>query len=382
MSAPDTMTCVELTGHGGLDMLRVRTDRPVPTPGPGEVLIAVTAAGVNNTDINTRTGWYNSGVKSGTTAEGAKDGFGEAGGATAANAMGDWTVALDFPRIQGADCAGQIVATGEGIDPARIGERVICAPYVLDPEDETGLESARFLGADFDGAFADFTVIAARNAIPVPKDLAVEDTALATLPCSGGTAMNMVLLAAPKPGELAIVTGASGGVGSFLVSILKAFGVEVVAVAGASKADAVRALGADHVLPRDTDDPLAALMEITDGQKAQMALDVVGGETFSWLIAALGRGGRYVTAGAIAGPIVEFDLRSLYLKSLSFHGSTVYGPDTMPTLVKLVTEGKVRPVAHATYPLAEIRAAQEAFLEKTHVGSLVLIPPRAVQETP
>ncbi|MEM6356688.1 MAG: zinc-binding dehydrogenase [Pseudomonadota bacterium] len=381
MSVPETMSCVELTGHGGLDMLRVRTDRPVPTPSPAEVLIAVTAAGVNNTDINTRTGWYNSGVKSGTTAEGAKDGFGEVGGATAANAMGDWTVALDFPRIQGADCAGRIVAVGEGIDQARIGERVICAPYVLDPEDKTGLASARFLGADFDGAFADFTVIAARNAITVPHDLAVEDTAPATLPCSGGTAMNMALVAAPEPGELAIVTGTSGGVGSFLVSILKAFGVEVVAVASASKADAVRALGADHVLPRDADDPLAALMEITGGREAQIALDVVGGETFSWLIAALGRGGRYVTAGAIAGPVVEFDLRSLYLKSLSFHGSTVYGSDTMPTLVKLVTEGRVRPVAHATYPLAEIRAAQEAFLDKTHVGSLVLIPPRAAQET-
>ncbi|MEO1275841.1 MAG: alcohol dehydrogenase catalytic domain-containing protein, partial [Pseudomonadota bacterium] len=188
MPLPDTMTCVELTGHGGLDMLQVRTDRPVPTPGPGEVLIAVTAAGVSNTDINTRTGWYNSGVKSGTTAEGAKDGFGEEGGATAANAMGDWTVALGFPRIQGADCAGRIVAVGEGVYPARIGERVVCAPYVLDPDDATGLESARFLGADFDGAFADFTVIAARNAIAVPDDLAVDDTALATLPCSGGTA--------------------------------------------------------------------------------------------------------------------------------------------------------------------------------------------------
>ncbi|MEM7499920.1 MAG: zinc-binding dehydrogenase [Pseudomonadota bacterium] len=377
MSVPQTMTCVELTGHGGLDKLRLRTDRPVPRPGRGEVLIAVTAAGVNNTDINTRTGWYNSGVRSGTTAEGAKEGFGAEGGATGTDAMGDWSVALSFPRIQGADCAGRIVAVGEGVDPARLGERIICAPYVLDPKDGTGLESARFLGADFEGAFADFTVIAARNAITVPHDLDVDDTALATLPCSGGTAMNMVLLAGAKPGELAIVTGASGGVGSFLVSILKALGLEVVAVAGASKCEAVLALGADHVLPRDATAPAQAFMEITGGRKADIALDVVGGETFVWLIAALARGGRYVTAGAIAGPIVEFDLRSLYLKSLRLYGSTVYGPDTMPTLVKLVTEGKVRPVAHATYPLAEIRTAQEAFLEKTHVGSLVLIPPRA-----
>ncbi|MEL7171936.1 MAG: alcohol dehydrogenase catalytic domain-containing protein, partial [Pseudomonadota bacterium] len=228
MQIPDTMTCVELTGHGGLDMLQVRTDRPVPSPGPGEVLIAVTAAGVNNTDINTRTGWYNSGVKSGTTAEGAKDGFGEAGGATAANAMGDWTVALGFPRIQGADCAGRIVAVGEGVDPARIGERVVCAPYVLDPDDATGLESARFLGADFDGAFAQYLKAPLAEVFPVTCDWS--DAELASIPCAYGTAENAVARAGIGAGSMVLITGASGGVSSAAVQLAKRRGAGVIAI--------------------------------------------------------------------------------------------------------------------------------------------------------
>jgi len=367
---PATMAAVQLTGYGGLDRLVYRTDVPTPRPEPGEVLIRVTAAGMNNTDINARTGWYNADVKTGTTADGGTAGFGvtEAG-------MGDWEGGLGFPRIQGADCVGRIVAVGDGVDPRRIGERVIVEPYLVDPDDAEGLESAGFLGLEYDGAFAQFTAFPARNVHKLPEGLAVSDTALATLPCSGGTAMNMLVLAGAKAGDLALVTGASGGVGSFLVQILKHLGAEVVAVCGRSKFEAVRALGAHHVVDRNAPSLEDAVLAETGGRKLTLVADVVGGAQFPAMLALLRRGGRYVTAGAIAGPEVTLDLRTLYLKSLTFYGSTVYRPETFPRLLEIVAEGGIEPAVAETRPLSEIREAQTRFLEKTHIGSLVLIPP-------
>ena len=368
---PARMAAVQLTGYGGLDRLCYRTDVPVPKLGPGEALVRVTAAGMNNTDINTRTGWYSSGVGDGTTEAGGQKGFGvESGG------MGDWAGDIRFPRIQGADCVGRIAAVGDGVDPARIGERVVCAPYIHDPNDPDWLEHAGFLGSEHDGAFAQFTRLPARNAVRVADDLPFSDEQLATLPCSGGTAMNMMLMAGLQAGDLVLVTGASGGVGTFLIQVAKHHGAEVVAICRASKADAVRAIGADLVVTREESDLAGAALDATGGRKFTLVADVVGGEGFSACLSLLKRGGRYVTAGAIAGPIVQLDLRTLYLKNLSFFGSTAYLQETFPCLIEILHEGGLNPVVAATRPLSEIAAAQEEFLQKTHVGSMVLIPPQ------
>jgi NADPH:quinone reductase-like Zn-dependent oxidoreductase len=367
---PKTMTAVHLTGHGGLDKLEVRNDVAVPKPGAGEVLVRITAAGMNNTDINTRTGWYNQTISSGTTAEGGKSGFG-----VSQQGMGDWEGGLTFPRIQGADAVGRIAAVGPGVNPGRIGDRVVCDPYIRDPDDVEGFFSAGFLGSEHDGAFAQYTVVPSVNALTVPHDLPVSDAALATLPCSGGTAMNMLIMAGAKAGDLALVTGASGGVGTFLVQMLKAMGAEVIAVAGRSKISAVSELGADHVIDRDAEDLLGRALEATGGHKLSLVADVVGGAQFPNLLRLLRRGGRYVTAGAIGGPKVELDLRTLYLKNLSLFGSTVYLRETFPRLIGMVVSGQISPFSTKTWPLAEIRAAQTEFFEKKHVGSLVLLPP-------
>ncbi|MCW0001742.1 zinc-binding dehydrogenase [Pararhizobium sp. YC-54] len=363
------MTAIHLTGHGGLDKLVVRTDVEVPQLQAGQVLVRVTAAGMNNTDINTRTGWYNQSVTSGTTNEGGKNGFD-----ISEEGMGDWEGGLTFPRIQGADAVGVIAAVGEGVDPGRIGERVVCDPYIRDPQDEEGLDTAGFLGSEYNGAFAQYAAVPAGNAVAVPHNLPVSDAALATLPCSGGTAMNMLLLAGAKAGDVALVTGASGGVGTFLVQILKAFGATVIAIAGRDKMAAVSELRADHVLERGQDDLVAQVLKLTNGQRLDLVADVVAGGAFPAYLKLLRRGGRYVTAGAIAGPLVTLDLRTLYLKNLSLFGSTVYRRDTFPHLVRLVVDGKVNPFASKTWPLTEIHAAQTEFFEKKHVGSLVLLP--------
>jgi NADPH:quinone reductase-like Zn-dependent oxidoreductase len=367
---PTHMAAVMLTGYGGLDKLKYREDVPVPRPGPGEVLIQVHAAGVNNTDINTRSGWYNQAVKTGTEFEGAQSGF-----AVQHAGSGDWGSDITFPRIQGADVAGYVVAVGVGVDPTRIGERVICDPYFHAAGDTTSLESTGFLGAHRDGGFAQFTAVPSRNAITVAHDLPLSDAQLATVPCSGGTAMNMMLMAGLRAGDHVLVTGASGGVGSFLVQIARASAATVVAVCGAEKCDAVLKLGAHAVIDRAVNDLPNAIQAALGGAALTLFADVVGGEMFSPCLGLLATGGRYVTAGAIAGPMVALDLRTLYLKSLSFFGSSVYRRDALPALVALLQRGAVVPAVSDVSPLAQIHAAQTAFLAKHHIGSKVLLPP-------
>jgi hypothetical protein len=136
---------------------------------------------------------------------------------------------------------------------------------------------------------------------------------------------------------------------------------------GAEKADAVRALGADRVVGRDAD--LAALF---GAEPFDAAVDVVGGPQFGAILAVLKRGGRYGVSGAISGPVVDLDLRTLYLKDLRLIGCTVLEPEVFPTLVGIIERGEIRPSIAAIYPLAEIVAAQESFLTKRHVGKIVL----------
>jgi NADPH:quinone reductase-like Zn-dependent oxidoreductase len=367
---PTHMAAVLLTGYGGLDKLEYREDVPVPRPGAGEVRIRISAAGVNNTDINTRSGWYNQAVKTGTEVEGAQSGF-----AVQHAGSGDWGSDMTFPRIQGADVAGHIVAVGAGVDPRRVGERVICDPYFHAPGDATSLESTGFLGAHRDGGFAQFTAVPSANAIPVAHALPLSDAQLATVPCSGGTAMNMLLMAGLRAGDRVLVTGASGGVGSFLVQIARASGATVVAICGADKCDAVLKLGAHAVVDRGVRDLATAVRAALGGAPLSLFADVVGGDAFGPCVDLLAAGGRYVTAGAIAGPMVTLDLRTLYLRSLSFFGSSVYRRDALPALLALLQRGAVVPAVSDVSPLAQIRAAQTAFLDKHHVGSKVLQPP-------
>jgi len=209
--------------------------------------------------------------------------------------------------------------------------------------------------------------VPARNAYPVDIDL--PDTVLAGLACSWSTAAHMLDRVGLAPGGRIAVTGASGGVGSALVQLAKVRGAHVTAIAGPSKLHDVAALGADVVVARDADDVPSAAS--ADG-RFDVVADVVGGPDVGGWTEALRRGGRYVTSGAIAGPIVEIDLRTLYLNDLELIGATVFPPEVFAGLVDLVNAGQVRPNVAATFPLADIHAAQEAFVRKEHVGNIVI----------
>ena len=355
MTIPSVMRAVLLTGNGGFDQLELRDDVPVPMPGPDEVLIKIGAAGVNNTDINTRIGWYSKAVAEAT----------ELGGATGiAGAEDDgWAgTAFQFPRIQGADACGRIVAVGAGVDAARIGTRVLVEPVFRG----AGAFDAIYFGSEVDGAFADYARVPSAHAHAINSTLS--DAELASFPCAYSAAENMLTRIALKAGEHVLITGASGGVGSAAVQLAKRRGAAVTAMAGADKADAVRALGAARVIPRDAD--LAALC---GPEQFDAAIDIVGGAGFASILNSLKRGGRYGVAGAISGPIVDLDLRTLYLKDLRLLGCTILDAQVFPNLITYIERGEIKPLVAATFPLAEIVAAQEAFLTKRHVGKIVLV---------
>jgi NADPH:quinone reductase-like Zn-dependent oxidoreductase len=356
---PRRMRAVLLTGHGGYEKLVYRDDVPVPQVAPGEVLIEVAAAGLNNTDVNTRIGWYSKGVRAGTE-DGARKGFGRA-----ASGDSSWTGArLSFPRIQGADCCGRIVAVGDGVDAARVGERVLVRPIMRMPDAPP--PACVTLGSERDGAFAEYTAAPAQEVYAVDCDWS--DAELASVPCAYSTAENLLQRAVASAGERVLVTGASGGVGSAAVQLAKRRGCEVIAVTAASKRDAVLALGADFAVARDAD-----LVGAVGAESADVVVDVVGGAGWPRLVEALRSGGRLATAGAIAGPIVELDLRRLYLRDLTLIGATYQEEAVFSDLVGYVERGEIRPVVAKTYPLHEIVQAQRDFVSKRLTGKLVLL---------
>jgi NADPH:quinone reductase-like Zn-dependent oxidoreductase len=179
----------------------------------------------------------------------------------------------------------------------------------------------------------------------------------------------MLARAAVAAGETVLVTGASGGVGSAAVQLARRRGATLLALASAANAAEILALGADRVLPREAD-----LVKEVGRETVDVVVDVVGGAGFGPLLDVLRRGGRYAVAGAIAGHTVALDLRTLYLKDLSLFGCTIFSAGVFRDLVRYIERGEIRPLVAATFPLAQIVAAQEAFLRKGFVGKIVLVP--------
>ncbi len=356
---PHSMKAVLWMGYGGYDQLEIREDVPVPKPGDGSVLVRIGAAAVNNTDINTRTGWYSRAVSEGTTAAGAAAGF---DGASAGDA--GWTGATHaFPRIQGADGCGRIVAVGSGVPTSRIGERVLIEPVIR--LNVRNIPQVIYFGSECNGSFAEYACVPSVNAHAILSDLS--DAELASFPCAYAAAEHMLERGKVTAGDEVLITGASGGVGSAAVQLAVRRRARVIAVASPAKAAAITSLGASRVIARDTN-----LVEALGRESVDVVIDVVGGGRFGQLLEVLRRQGRYAVAGAISGPIVELDLRTLYLKDLQMHGCTVFEPMVFRNLVGYIERREIRPIIARIYPLSAIVAAQQEFSAKNHAGKIVL----------
>lgn len=348
------MNAVLLTGHGGPEKL-IYTQVPKPRPLTGEILIKVGACSVNNADLNIRTGWYS-----------AKSDFQEILQDTKSNQAKQVTwnqSGVKFPRIQGSDIVGKVVGVGEDVNPEILNQRIIVDPWMRTHK----LAEYQYIGSEFDGGFAEYAVVPTTNIYPINSSLS--DVELATLPCSYGTAENMLTKGRVSAKDVVLIMGASGGVGTAAIQLCKIRGAQVIAIVGASKEHLAKELGADYVYRRDEQLPSnLANHEVT------VSLDVAGGKYFNIAFKSLCVGGRYVSCGAIAGPIVSLDLRDLIYKDTEMMGATRFEPEVFQQLMGYIEQGLLKPPVAKVFPLSQIKEAQKFFQSKSFFGKVVITP--------
>lgn len=392
------MMAIVTTGNGGYEVLEYR-QVPIPQPGAGEVLLQVLAAGVNNTEINTRLGWYSSTVTESTDSasshmlsestlsepiqsETAQSETTQSettqSDTTQTEAMqiadGGWNEATPFPLIQGTDCCGRVVCVGAdtdvdvvaGTDHSLIGKRVLVRACMR-PNGYEVFDNI-WMASDFDGAFAQYVVVPLAEVFAVDCDWS--DSELATIPCAYGTAENMLHRAGVSRGQHVLVAGASGGVGSAAVQLAVRRGARVTAICSDAKADSVRAIGAHVTLDRDSN-----IVEKLGENVVDVVIDNVAGDGFANMLKVLRRGGQYVSSGAIAGPVVSLDLRDMYLKDITLIGCTAWDKDVFENVVSYIEHGQIQPLLAKVFPLSQIAEAQREFMQKNHFGNFVLVPP-------
>lgn len=350
------MKAIVTVASGGYDKLVYR-DVDMPVPVAGEVLVKVLAAGINNTEINTRLGWYSSSVEGSTaaTADGDEPGSSDGG----------WNEKTPFPLIQGTDCCGLVMDAASAEDKQLVGRRVLIRPCIR-VHDFTCMDNI-WMGSDFDGAFAQYVKIPASEVFPLNSDWT--DAELGTIPCAYGTAENLLQRADLKAGESILISGASGGVGSAAVQLAVRRGARVIALADESKHEAMAQLGAERLLGRNTN-----LVDVLGEQSVDVVIDNVAGDGFPTMLKLLKRGGRLASSGAIAGPIVALDMRDVYLKDIALLGATAWQESVFPDLIGYIERAEIRPILAKAFPLASIADAQREFLMKRHVGNFVLLP--------
>ncbi len=326
---PARMTAIGIRAPGGPDVL-VAEERPVPTPGPGEILVAVEAAGVNRPDVLQRQGLY-------PPPKGA-------------------------PDIPGLEIAGRVAACGAGVQRWRAGDRV----------------AALVIG----GGYAEYCLSHETHALPVPTNLTPVEAA--AVPETFFTVWHNVFeRGGLKSGETLLVHGGSSGIGTTAIQLAKAFGARVITTAGsAEKCAACRALGADLAIDYKSEDFVAATKSATDGRGVDVILDMVGGDYIERNFEAAAVEGRIVQIGFQGSPRASVDFRRILLKRLHHTGSTLRSRSVADKaaiaraveekLWPLIAAGRVRPVMDRTFPLAAAADAHARMESSAHIGKIVL----------
>jgi len=326
---PETMTCIEISTPGAPEVLKPVT-RPVPVPKAGEVLIKVAAAGINRPDVLQRAGAY-------PAPPGASD-------------------------LPGLEVAGTVAALGEGVTSPGLGTPV-CA---LAPG----------------GGYAEYCTVDARHCLPIPKGY--DMIRAAALPETFFTVWhNVVERGGLKTGERFLVHGGAGGIGTTAIQLAKALGATVFATAnGEAKCKACRDLGADVAIDYSTSDFVEVIKAETKGKGIDVILDMVGGDYIARNIKSLAADGRLVSIAFLRGSSAEINLMPVMLKRLTLTGSTLrpQSNDAKARMARglaeivwpLLDQGKVAPLIHAVFPLAEAAKAHALMESNTHMGKIVL----------
>jgi NADPH:quinone reductase len=328
-SLPSRMTAIAIRAPGGPEVL-VPEERPVPQPGGGEVLVKVTAAGVNRPDVMQRLGSY-------PPPPGASD-------------------------IPGLEIAGEVVALGAGATRYKTGDKV------------TALVAG--------GGYAEYCPVHETNALPAPATLSLIEAA--AIPETFFTVWHNVFdRGRLKSGETLLVHGGTSGIGTTAIQLAKAFGARVITTAGtAEKCEACRKLGADVAVNYRTEDFVAATKAATDGKGADLILDMVGGDYIERNYEAAAVEGRIVQIAFQGSPKANVNFLRIMLKRLTHTGSTLRARSVADKALiaraleanvwPLIAAGKVKPVIYRTFPLREASAAHALMETSTHIGKIVL----------
>lgn len=368
---PTTMKAMVLTGYGGIDRLQYR-DVATPSPGPGEVLVQVTATAKNNTDRKAREGLY-------PTKKGEMQSFQMGGEPT-----------LRFPRIQGADIAGRVVAVGEGVSESRLGERGLLDFNIYANERRDINLTPDYYGHGADGGYAEYAALPAEQFHHIPNPELSDAEVAAMGMCSYQTAMHMLTSAGITAGERVLVTGASGGVGTALIQLCRILGAIPYALSQQDKSDALLTLGAEAVLDRaDIATFVDRVKAETGGKPFDAVMDLVGGEMTDIFIDAMifdmnARSSypRLSIAGASGGNISEILWTRIYLYQVQIFGVSHGTREEAEQLVAWIREGQLKPVLHGAFALSDLHRAEEYFMNRASnfLGKIVIVPDSQWQE--
>ncbi len=328
MNLPTTMQAIEIAGPGGPDVLRPE-DRPVPVPGPGQVLVEVAYAGVNRPDVLQRLGRY-------PPPPGASD-------------------------VPGLEVSGTVVVAGEGGEML-VGQAV-CALV-------TG------------GGYAEYCLAEADHCLPVPDGVTLAEAA--ALPETLLTVWhNAFERGWASEGEWLLVHGGTSGIGTMAIKLGKLFGLDVIVTCGSdAKCAAAMGIGADHAINYRAEDFVQRVKAITGGAGVNVCLDMVAGSYTQRNLDCLAEDGRLVTIAVLGGAKAEIDMAKLIVRRQTITGSTLRArPNAFKALLvdeisqtvwPFVEEGRLRPEMDRIFPLAEAAAAHARMEAGEHVGKIVL----------
>jgi NADPH:quinone reductase-like Zn-dependent oxidoreductase len=288
---------------------------------------------------------------------------------------------IPMPHIAGSEVAGLVASVGDGVDTPTVGDRVAILPFYFCGTcrwcflgQESLCEALEIAGVLSQGGYAERMVAPANTAVAVPEGVGFEaaaGVALATV-----TAWHMLIERARlQAGETLLVVAAASGVGSAAVQIGRLVGARVIAAASTEeKLERARELGADVGINYETQDLAEAVQEATDGCGADVVCEMVGEALWDKAAACLARGGRLVTCGAHTGGEASLNIWNLFLQQIQFIGSTGGTRSELATILRLVDQGRLKPVIHHTYALGEARAAHEALEARAVIGKALLAP--------
>jgi putative PIG3 family NAD(P)H quinone oxidoreductase len=330
---PDLMAAVEISAPGGPESLRL-VQRQVPQPGPGEVLIRVSHAGVNRPDCLQRAGLY-------PPPPGASD-------------------------LPGLEIAGEVVALGNGVDASTLG----------------GEAGKRVCALVTGGGYAEYCLARPEHCLPVPAGLSMAEAA--ALPETLFTVWHNVFQRGyARDGEVLLAHGGTSGIGTTAIKLGKLFGLTVIVTCGsADKCAAAVALGADHAIDYRAEDFSARVRELTEGRGADVILDVVAGSYTQRNLECLAEEGRLVVIATLGGAMSEINMGRMMVKRQSVTGSTMrarsnvfkglVADELFREVWPLVEEGRLRPAIDLVFPLAQAAAAHARMEAGEHVGKIVL----------